>query len=220
MRTMNMRFRLACATLAAFLASVLALWAANPAWAQGLPLERIRLPPGFEIGVFAQTVPNARSLALGANNVLFVGTRSAGRVYAIRYKDARATQVVTLASDLNMPNGVAFRNGALYVAEVDRILRFEQPPHQRHAEARMVDVGVAGDDDDVAGIPAERLHLLARHGQERSDAEALCPELAVGEERLRVLHRGQGCTLAWAIPPLPPGEGRGEGEYLSWLLLS
>ncbi len=125
MRTMNMRIRIACAILAAFLAPGLALWAANPARAQGLPLERIRLPPGFEIGVFAQNVPNARSLALGANNVLFVGTRSAGRVYAIRYKDARATQVVTLASDLNMPNGVALRNGALYVAEVDRILRFD-----------------------------------------------------------------------------------------------
>ena len=183
MRTMTMRSGFACAALA--------LWAAIPAWAQGLPVGRIKLPPGFEISVFAQNVPNARSLALGASNVLFVGTRSAGRVYAIRYKDARATQVLTLASDLNMPNGVALRDGALYVAEVDRILRFEQPPHQRHAEARMVDVGVAGDDDHVARIPAERLHLLARHGQERSDAEALRPVLAVGGQRLRVLHRGQ-----------------------------
>ena len=116
-----MRSRLACAILALGLT----LWAAIPALAQGLPVGRIKLPPGFEISVFAQNVPNARSLALGANNVLFVGTRSAGRVYAIRYKDARATQVITLASDLNMPNGVALRNGALYVAEVDRILRFD-----------------------------------------------------------------------------------------------
>lgn len=112
-----MRSRFACAALT--------LLAAIPAWAQGLPVGRIKLPPGFEISVFAQNVPNARSLALGANNVLFVGTRSAGRVYAIRYKDTRATQVLTLASDLNMPNGVALRDGALYVAEVDRILRFD-----------------------------------------------------------------------------------------------
>src|SRR6266853_6445421 len=89
---------------------------------QRLPLERIKLPPGFEISVFADRVPEARSLALGKNNVLFVGTRG-DRVYAVRYRDAKAPRVITLASRLNLPNGVALRDGALYVAEVDRILR-------------------------------------------------------------------------------------------------
>ena len=97
---------------------------AQGAPAQRLPLERIKLPPGFEISVFADRVPDARALALGRNNVLFVGTR-ADRVYAVRYRDAKATQVVTLASGLKMPNGVALRDGALYVAEVNRILRFD-----------------------------------------------------------------------------------------------
>ena len=97
---------------------------AQTAFAQRLPLEQIKLPPGFEISVFADGVPGARSLALGKNNVLFVGTRS-DRVYAVRYRDARASQVTTIASGLNMPNGVALRDGALYVAEVSRILRFD-----------------------------------------------------------------------------------------------
>jgi len=94
------------------------------ACAQRLPLERIKLPPGFEISVFASDVPQARSLALGAKQVVFVGTR-ASSVYAVRYAGAKATDVTTLASDLRMPNGVALRDGALYVAEVNRILRFD-----------------------------------------------------------------------------------------------
>jgi len=92
--------------------------------ADRLPLEKIKLPPGFEISLFAD-VPNARSLALGKDKVLFIGTRTAGRVYALRYRGDKATQLITLASRLSMPNGVAFRDGALYVAEVSRILRFD-----------------------------------------------------------------------------------------------
>ena len=96
-----------------------------PAAAQRTPLEHIRLPPGFAISVFADDLPNARSMALGAGDVLFVGTRTAGKVYALRYREGRATQVITLASGLNMPNGVALGGAALYVAEVNRILRFD-----------------------------------------------------------------------------------------------
>ncbi len=108
---------------------------AQAALAQRLPLERIKLPPGFEIGVFAERVPEARSLALGRNNVLFVGTR-ADRVYAVRYRDAKATQVVTVASGLRIPNGVALRDGALYVAEVNRILRFDDIEAQLDARPK------------------------------------------------------------------------------------
>ena len=90
-----------------------ALVLAQAAPAQRLPLERIKLPPGFEISVFADGIPEARSLALGKNNVLFVGTQSRGSVYAVRYRDAKATQVITLASGLSVPNGVALRDGAL-----------------------------------------------------------------------------------------------------------
>ena len=96
-----------------------------PACAQRASLDRVKLPPGFVVSLFADNLPDARSMALGAGDVLFVGTRKAGKVYALRFSGGRATQTITLASGLNMPNGVAFRDGALYVAEVNRILRFD-----------------------------------------------------------------------------------------------
>jgi glucose/arabinose dehydrogenase len=93
--------------------------------ASRVALEQIKLPPGFQISVFADNVPGARSLAHGKGEVVFVGTRREGKVYAVRYREGRATQVVTLASGLRMPNGVALRDGALYVAEVSRISRYD-----------------------------------------------------------------------------------------------
>jgi Glucose/sorbosone dehydrogenases len=90
-----------------------------------LPLQKITLPPGFEIQLFAENVTNARSLALGDKQTLFVGTRNEGNVYAIKHDGVKAQKVITLATGLNRPNGVAFRNGTLYVAEINRILRFD-----------------------------------------------------------------------------------------------
>ena len=88
----------------------------------------IRLPPGFSINIYATNVENARSLVLGESGTLFVGTRSAGKVYAVvdRNHDAKADEVITIAEGLNMPNGVAFREGSLYVAEVNRVLRYDR----------------------------------------------------------------------------------------------
>jgi len=88
-------------------------------------LERIKLPPGFHIEAFATGVADARSMALGEQGTLFVGTLGAGKVYAIRHEGGRAREVLTIASGLTMPNGVAVRDGALYVAEVSRISRFD-----------------------------------------------------------------------------------------------
>ncbi|HSP89998.1 MAG TPA: hypothetical protein VLN08_03790, partial [Vicinamibacterales bacterium] len=92
-----------------------------------LPLSTLKLPPGFSISVYAENVPNARSMALSPGGTLFVGTRTAGNVYAVvdADKDQKADKVVTIATGLEMPNGVAVRNGALFVAEVSRILRFD-----------------------------------------------------------------------------------------------
>lgn len=95
------------------------------ACAQKPPLEQIKLPPGFEISVFADNVPNARAMVLGANGTLFVGSMHAGKVYAVKTRNNRAIETVTIASGLNMPVGVAFRSGALYVSDVSRILRFD-----------------------------------------------------------------------------------------------
>jgi glucose/arabinose dehydrogenase len=91
-------------------------------------LPAIKLPPGFAISVYADNVPGARSMALSPSGVLYVGTRKAGKVYAVldQDRDKRADRVITLAEGLEMPNGVALWEGDLYVAEVHRILRFRQ----------------------------------------------------------------------------------------------
>lgn len=89
-------------------------------------LDKIKLPPGFSISVYAE-VPNARSMCRGEKGTLFVGNRSEDNVYAVvdNNKDGKADKVYTIASGLNSPNGVAFRNGSLYVAEISRILRYD-----------------------------------------------------------------------------------------------
>ena len=69
-------------------------------------------------------------------------------------------------------------------------LGFQQAPDERHAEAGVVDVGVARDKDDVAGIPAEQFHLRTGNGQEGGNAKAGGPELSVGEQPRGCRHGG------------------------------
>jgi len=92
-----------------------------------LPVELLRLPPGFTAEVVAR-VPNARAMTLGAAGTLFVGSASAGKVYALALPPAgtKGEAVIhVIASGLREPAGVAFRDGALYVSAVSRILRFD-----------------------------------------------------------------------------------------------
>ncbi|TAD97033.1 MAG: sorbosone dehydrogenase family protein [Bacteroidetes bacterium] len=90
------------------------------------PLEKIKLPKGFKIDVYAE-VDNARSMCLSPNGTLFVGNRKGDKVYAVQDIDKNnvAEKVTVIASGLNMPCGVAFKDGSLYVAEISRILRFD-----------------------------------------------------------------------------------------------
>jgi glucose/arabinose dehydrogenase len=108
------------------LAGCLVLLAAQQLRADGLSLDRIVLPSGFRIAEYAR-VPNARALALGAHGTVFVGSMSAGAVYALTptADGKRAAAVRIIAQGLQRPVGVAFRDGALYVSAVDRILRFD-----------------------------------------------------------------------------------------------
>ncbi|OGR78157.1 MAG: sorbosone dehydrogenase [Elusimicrobia bacterium GWC2_64_44] len=108
-------------------AALICALAAGPCSAGTARLSDIRVPPGFKIEVFADDVPGARSLCLSPSGVLYVGTRTKGKVYALadRDGDKKAERAVVIASGLDMPNGVAFRDGALYVAERSRILRYD-----------------------------------------------------------------------------------------------
>lgn len=90
-------------------------------------LDYLNLPNGYSISYFAKDVPGARSLAVGKNNIVYVGTRGEGVVYALEDQDAdgRADKRYVVVSGLNNPNGVVYHDGALYVAEIQRIIKFE-----------------------------------------------------------------------------------------------
>ena len=90
-------------------------------------LDQLVLPEGFSIEVFAENVDNARQMCLGANGTVFVSTRSQGNVYAVVDNDGdyKADKVYTLMENKFMPNGIAFKDGSLYVAEVNVISRLD-----------------------------------------------------------------------------------------------
>jgi len=92
---------------------------------KSLPLDKIVLPEGFTIDVYAE-VNDARSMAMSPSGVIYVGNKDADKVYAIADTngDFKADKRWVIASGLNMPNGVAFKDGDLYVAEVSKILKF------------------------------------------------------------------------------------------------
>jgi glucose/arabinose dehydrogenase len=89
-------------------------------------LKQIKLPPGFSISLYASGLPEARQMAWGDKGTLFVGSFNATNVYAV--VDQGGQKVVkTIIKDLNMPTGVAFRDGALYVVAINKILRYDNP---------------------------------------------------------------------------------------------
>jgi glucose/arabinose dehydrogenase len=94
---------------------------------EGVHLDRIELPEGFEISLLTDQVPGARAMTQSPQGILYVGSRRGGNVYAVVDNDGDhvADRVVTIAENLNAPNGVAWRDGSLYVAEIHRVLRFD-----------------------------------------------------------------------------------------------
>lgn len=133
-------------------------------------LADISMPAGFSIEVWSDAVPNARSMSLGAKGTVFVATRREGNVYAVVTASDGSRSVLTLATGLNMPNGVAFHEGDLYVAEIQRILRYDnieeslanppQPvvvmdtlPAERHHGWRYIDFGPDGKLYTALGAP-------------------------------------------------------------------
>ncbi len=90
------------------------------------PLNKIKLPSGFEIDYYAKDLPAARSMALSPEGTLYVGTRRDSKVWALRDEDGdnKAEKRYMLTDKLSTPNGVAFKDGDLYVAEISRILKF------------------------------------------------------------------------------------------------
>ncbi len=86
-------------------------------------LDDVQLPPGFVIEEYAD-VPKARSLALGEKGTLFVSTRKGRSVYAVVENDDGSTRTIEILDGMSTPNGIAFHDGDLYVAEIDRVYRY------------------------------------------------------------------------------------------------
>ena len=147
-------------------------------------LSEIRVPQGFHISIFADSVPNARSLSLGDNGTVFVGNRSGDKVFAIVDKDndGRADAQYTLLSGKDMPNGVAFYKGALYVAEKDKIWRlddieqhldhppvpvliFDSLPHDDHHGWKYIGFGPDGKLYVPIGAPCNNCDAAEKDGR-------------------------------------------------------
>jgi glucose/arabinose dehydrogenase len=109
------------------------------------PVGALTLPAGFRAAVFAEGVDNARSMALGPQGTVFVGSQYSGKVHAVvdRDGDHKAERVVVIASGLDQPNGIAMRNGALYVATRSRLLRLDDI--EKHLDATPTPVTVRAD---------------------------------------------------------------------------
>jgi glucose/arabinose dehydrogenase len=122
----KLRFSLASFILAAFTTVSLQPLLAADRLADRLDL--IDLPPGFEISVYAEGVENARQLALGQHGTVFAGSRKAGKVHAVTDTDGdhMADRVYLVDQGLDMPSGLEFRSGSLYVGALDRILRYDE----------------------------------------------------------------------------------------------
>jgi glucose/arabinose dehydrogenase len=118
-------------------------------------LDTVKMPAGFTIAVFADGVQGARSMALAPDGTLFVGTRG-NRVYAVTdaNKDNVADKVIELSTGLRTPNGLAFKDGALYVGELNRLVRFDN----------VLDAVKAGSGSGLTpkvvldGLPSETMH--------------------------------------------------------------
>lgn len=106
-------------------------------------IDDIELPPGFKIEEYA-TVPNARSLVLGDKGTVFVSSRRGGSVYAVVDNGKRT---IRLLKGLNSPNGIAMLDGALYVAEIDKVTRYHDIESRLHdvPEGEVLEIELPGE---------------------------------------------------------------------------
>ena len=167
--------------------------------AAALPLETLKAPPGFQVELLTDAVPNARAMTLGryanGRGVLYVGSMSAGRVYAVELEQNRAAKVHTIASGLAVPAGVAYRDGRLYVSALSRILRFDgiddrladpptpavvsdRLPRESHHGAKYIAFGPDGRLYFAVGAPCNICEPDERHGNlQRMNADGSAVEV-------------------------------------------
>ena len=92
--------------------------------ASEIPVDKIKVPKGFKVELWASGMPGARAMAEGDKGKIYIGTRTIGRVYEVTDKDGKRTSRVVI-DKLTQPAGVAYANGSLYVIAIDKALRFD-----------------------------------------------------------------------------------------------
>ena len=124
--------------------------------ADPLPLATLNMPAGFNIAVFAD-VENPRQMALGDDGEIYVGSLRAGKVHLVRDTngDGKADQVTVVVADLDLPSGLAYRDGDLYVGALNQILVFRNIQQQLRNKAPDQ---LATSEVLTATLPAERHH--------------------------------------------------------------
>lgn len=90
-----------------------------------LPTDKLKVPAGFKLEVYASGVPNARSMRIGDKGTVFVGSRLQDKVHAIVERNGKR-EVKVIASGLHRPNGLAFKDGTLYIAELSKVSKIEK----------------------------------------------------------------------------------------------
>jgi hypothetical protein len=104
--------------------------------ADKIPLDKLKAPKGFNLELYASGMPNARSLALSSKGTVFVGSRLQDKVYAITTDKDGKRQVHILVSGLYRPNGVAYKDGTLYIAELSQISKIEHVDDKLNASPK------------------------------------------------------------------------------------
>jgi glucose/arabinose dehydrogenase len=116
-----------------------------------IPVKNLQVPPGFQVEVYAHGMPGARMMARGDKGTIFIGTRQIGRVYALYERDGKRQSKV-IAEKMVQPNGVLFHNGSLYVAAINKVLRYD------NIEANLDKIPTPVDLTDAFKLPPEVHH--------------------------------------------------------------
>ncbi len=153
-----------------------------------LPLDKIKLPAGFKAEVWSHGHPGGRTMVMGDKGTMFMGTRVIGRVYAITKKDGKR-EVKTLLSGLTQPNGLAFKDGSLYVFAINKVLRYD------NIEANLDNPGTPVDLTDKYNLP-DTIHHNWKYVGVRTGRQ----DLRAGRRQLQYLRDQSG--HARPDPPL------------------
>jgi glucose/arabinose dehydrogenase len=168
--------------------------------AADIPIDKIKLPPGFKVEVWATGLPGGRAMAMGDEGKIYVGTRGLGRVYEVSNNGTERT-VRTVVDKLVQPAGVAFKDGTLYVMAINKVLRYDGI--EKNPTVAPVDM------TEAFKLPTEQHHnsmcRLARRATSARCPRPSMPRSAATTPTARAWKWWPlACATAWASTGTPP----------------